>query len=324
MNYTKSDASVVHEATGHRMHQSILPITTEVSADDMNMVIWSLMAVLESAGVPAADFDPNNPATYTKLLEALGGVGGGGGSGGSSVLAFGATGDGATDDLAAVLAAKIASPYVHFPRVNNLPTTYVIGGFSAGQLDGMIVSAAEGVTISFASNAPYSLYKSIFFLTDVAVNFRDINVKHTFKRSPLTTSKDSLVLPGPPSPRKRTPLNGDTYRNLSARTVTWPGSDVFTETVGALRNIRQTYFNASALGFKGPFIELSVYETVSAYFESGETPGPIGVIVRGTAGFCIVYSNGAAGNYYLATKLTGQPVSGNTASLTWDELGQGV
>lgn len=71
MDYTQSDANVTHAGTGHRMHQDAAPVTTAVSADDMNQLIWSLMAVLEDQGVTATGFDPSQPMTYQGLLTAL-------------------------------------------------------------------------------------------------------------------------------------------------------------------------------------------------------------------------------------------------------------
>lgn len=71
MNYTESDASVVHVGTGNRMHQSSAPVTTEVSANDMNMLIWSLMEVVKAAGLTGVDFDPDIPSTRQRLLLAL-------------------------------------------------------------------------------------------------------------------------------------------------------------------------------------------------------------------------------------------------------------
>lgn len=71
MNYTQSDANVVHAGTGHRMHQDAAPVTTAVSAADMNQVIWSLMKVVETAGLSGIDFDPATPATYSRFLTAL-------------------------------------------------------------------------------------------------------------------------------------------------------------------------------------------------------------------------------------------------------------
>jgi Chaperone of endosialidase/Right handed beta helix region len=74
MEYTKSDSYVVHADTGHRMHQSDQPVTTEVSANDMNMVIWSLMEIINEAGLDAVAFDADDPDTYRRLLTGLKGL----------------------------------------------------------------------------------------------------------------------------------------------------------------------------------------------------------------------------------------------------------
>lgn len=71
MDYTQSDANVTHSGTGHRMHQDTAPVTTMVSAADMNMVIWSLMAVIEAAGMTGVAFNPADPTTYQRLRDAL-------------------------------------------------------------------------------------------------------------------------------------------------------------------------------------------------------------------------------------------------------------
>ncbi len=83
MEYSTSDATVVHGPTGHRMHQEHLPVPSAVSAKDINMLIWSLMAVLEAAGVSSAAFDPDDPSTYGRLAEAIQVLAGGGGGGGA-------------------------------------------------------------------------------------------------------------------------------------------------------------------------------------------------------------------------------------------------
>ena len=71
MDYTQSDSFSTHAGTGHRLHDDDKAIPTVVSADDMNMVIWSLMEVINAAGIAPAQFDAAVPSTYTKLLAAL-------------------------------------------------------------------------------------------------------------------------------------------------------------------------------------------------------------------------------------------------------------
>lgn len=71
MNYTLSDSFSTDAGTGHRLHDDDKAIPTVVSADDMNMVIWSLMEVINAAGIAPAQFDAAVPGTYTKVLAAL-------------------------------------------------------------------------------------------------------------------------------------------------------------------------------------------------------------------------------------------------------------
>lgn len=71
MDYTRSDANVTDTATGNRMHQGDQPVTTLVSPEDMNMVIWSLMEVLKYAGLDGLPFDKNVPDSYGRYLTAL-------------------------------------------------------------------------------------------------------------------------------------------------------------------------------------------------------------------------------------------------------------
>jgi hypothetical protein len=71
MDFTTSDANITHVATGQRMHQDTAPVTTAVTAKDMNQVIWSLMKLLQDAGISAAAFDPANPATYNRVSQAV-------------------------------------------------------------------------------------------------------------------------------------------------------------------------------------------------------------------------------------------------------------
>lgn len=71
MEYTQSDSFTIHTGTGNRMHDSAKPIPTAVSDKDLNMVIWSLMEVVKAAGLTPMSFDPDNPASYSVLKNAL-------------------------------------------------------------------------------------------------------------------------------------------------------------------------------------------------------------------------------------------------------------
>lgn len=77
MDFTSSNAHVVHAGTGRRMHQDSAPVPTELSAADINQIIWGLMQLLIDAGISPAAFDPAVPATYNRIslaVQALGGV----------------------------------------------------------------------------------------------------------------------------------------------------------------------------------------------------------------------------------------------------------
>lgn len=71
MNYTQADAYATHGGTGNRMHQDTAPVPTMVTAQDLNMVIWSCMKVIQDAGISAATFDANTPGTYDRLSLAV-------------------------------------------------------------------------------------------------------------------------------------------------------------------------------------------------------------------------------------------------------------
>lgn len=71
MDYTTSDAYAVDATTGRRLHQDTESLTTAVSAADLNMVIWSLMEVLNQAGIQGTAFDPSSPPSYQQLRDAL-------------------------------------------------------------------------------------------------------------------------------------------------------------------------------------------------------------------------------------------------------------
>lgn len=71
MDYTTANSYVTHASTGRRMHEDSAPIPTAVSARDMNQVIWSLMKLLADAGISAATFNPDDPATYNRVSLAV-------------------------------------------------------------------------------------------------------------------------------------------------------------------------------------------------------------------------------------------------------------
>lgn len=77
MQFTQSPDYGTHVGTGNRLHVDAGPLDTVWSAQDANMVIWSLMRLIVAAGVTPATFDPDVPASYDKVrlaVRALSGV----------------------------------------------------------------------------------------------------------------------------------------------------------------------------------------------------------------------------------------------------------
>lgn len=71
MDHTQSPDNVLHGGTGHRMHDLSGPTPTQVTDKDMNSLIWSLMVILNAAGVAGVQFDPGVPGSYDRVLVAL-------------------------------------------------------------------------------------------------------------------------------------------------------------------------------------------------------------------------------------------------------------
>lgn len=239
-----------------------------------------------------------------------------------SVTDFGAKGDG-NDDIAAVLRARAASNFLHFPRIGGAATTYVMGWFQPGDLSGTTISTDEGVTLSFASNA-YSLYKNIVMENDVRVFFRDIGSKYVFPKTPSSFKKDALPMLMPAQASVRTALDCTNDSLVAARVLLWNTYDDFNDSAVTRTADALAFPDRGNEAFRGAFVDVGPYETVSAYFDSGVTKGPIGIILRGTGGFTVLYSSGGDGNYTTASKVIGQPLTGNIANMVWPVLGQGV
>lgn len=238
-----------------------------------------------------------------------------------SVRDAGAKGDGTTDDLSSILAAKSNYNYLHFPRVDNVNTTYYFGAITAGQLAGVFVSAENGVTLSFASGE-YTYYTGMNFVTDVNVFFRDTSTKYVFSKTPSVMEKKSLPFTNTANKRKRIALDASNTLQVVGKSVSWPTGDAFSiETTTSTTSSMS--FQAGTATFKGAFVGLGPYETVSALFNNKNSAGPIGIIVRGKDGFSVVFSSGGSVNYSTNIKNTGVAVT-TTIPLSWPGLGQGV
>lgn len=71
MDYTQSDAFSTDVATGHRIHQDSAAVTTEVSAQDINGIVWELLSLIAGSGQTPIPFDKTNPASYTQVYQAV-------------------------------------------------------------------------------------------------------------------------------------------------------------------------------------------------------------------------------------------------------------
>ncbi|MBP6897370.1 MAG: hypothetical protein KBC94_23380 [Pseudacidovorax sp.] len=71
MDYTLSNGYFTHTGTGQRMHRENQAVPTAVSDKDLNSVTWSMMEIIKEAGLAGVQFDPDIPATYRVLLQAI-------------------------------------------------------------------------------------------------------------------------------------------------------------------------------------------------------------------------------------------------------------
>lgn len=71
MDYTDSPESVVHTATGQRMHEDNQAIPTLVTDDDINAPTWELLEVIKAAGITPVKFNRDNPISYQQVLAAI-------------------------------------------------------------------------------------------------------------------------------------------------------------------------------------------------------------------------------------------------------------
>lgn len=316
---------------GFRSAQPGVSEPTYLSAEWCNGIQESLARTIEAAGmVPGASLDQ-----FTAALQQLFGVFMPDGDPaivrniGDKLTDFanvrdqGALGNGVNDDIEAVLRARSKSRFIHFPRRANKDTTYYLGWFSSDALRGATISTDRGVVLSFASNQ-YSLFKDLVFDSDIEVFFRDIGVRYYFPKTPSEFKKDSMPMVTPGTACIRTALNCSDDRQVSARSLGWPTGDVFTDEPVTRTGDTLAFAARASESFRGAFVDLGPYETVSAFFDNGVSRGSIGIILRGRGGYSTIYTAGGAGNYFTAQKVIGAPMTGNNATLSWSTLGQGI
>lgn len=174
MDYTSSPDFAIHPGTGNRMHQDTAAVTTGVSADDMNKVVWSMMEVVKDGGLAGVPFDKNNPDTYRRFIESLKRVCGG--MYGENVLKHGAKLDGVTDDTAAINLASATGRPVFIPFTN---AGCVVN--NAAVLDGMTVFGerlgSHGGTMLIVTQAGAAAFKHTAATERYNLSFRDFSCK---------------------------------------------------------------------------------------------------------------------------------------------------
>jgi hypothetical protein len=71
MDYTQSNSYDTDAGTGHRLHEDAKAIPTVWSGKDANSILWSLMEIVNAAGLAPKQFNKADASTYGVLLSAL-------------------------------------------------------------------------------------------------------------------------------------------------------------------------------------------------------------------------------------------------------------
>ena len=240
----------------------------------------------------------------------------------ASIIDHGGTGDGVTDDRAALLAAR---PWVHLPRLNGQPTTYFISSLNIGDLDNVSISADEGVTLSVPQNAPYEIFTGLNAVTRVHLYARDIGMPYVIApamRQRSTADTESALRPS--AIRSNTKQQKLDSENVTCIGVGWPGQDEWQAAGTTLSEFAASFANDASYtnSWRGAFVDIGPYETVSASHVTASASVVRGVVVRGTDGFVALFSAGGTSDYLLGTKLKGQALV--EKNLTWAFLGQDI
>lgn len=238
-----------------------------------------------------------------------------------NVLDYGAIGNGVTDDINAVLSASQVSKYLFFPRINNTDTTYYLGSYTSGLLSGVHIKTDTGVDFSIAN-----IDSTIIFENDVPVRNRGANALYTYPKTLPTYKKETVSLINKVSPRLHTAIDATNLLQIDVNKCIWP-TDTFVADTNVVRFTNQIQFSAispelEGPSFRGAFLQLGPWETVSAHFTNGVQPGPIGIIIRTTSGYHVIYTIGGTNNYIDAYKPLNGALQGNTPNITWSNIGQ--
>lgn len=71
MDYTRSANYGTSLVTGFRMHQNVAVPTTRVTKQDLNGLIWEIMTVIKRSPQALLEFNENNPASYSQMVNGI-------------------------------------------------------------------------------------------------------------------------------------------------------------------------------------------------------------------------------------------------------------
>lgn len=232
------------------------------------------------------------------------------------VRAYGPTAT--ADDAAAVIAAA-ATGAVHFPKIEGAAATYTAASVTAGSLDGVRVSVDPGVEVDLGFGLTQDITAAAIYDTDVPLPATLQKTRYIALKTLPDYSKNCIPMPQVANFRKQRPVNLST--EVVGRAIEWPSADTFTSAAGTAAANRYTVTATGGEGWRGAFIEIGPWETISGVIENASSqPGNIGVIIRGKDGYAVVYGNTVAAVYTSSRKPTGLAVS--ETSITWTRLGQ--
>jgi hypothetical protein len=236
----------------------------------------------------------------------------------NDVQLFGA--DGVGDESTIAAAAAVAKGSVHLSR--NATNTYDLSTPQTVYA-GRRVSADPGVTVTLqgaygsGSTTPGDIGDA-FFDTEVRAYLSSSKNTINIPPSPSQSRKDALQRPSQPNRRFQKSVNLAT--EVTPLQVA-SGSDTFTAATGAVSGQLYQITTTGAGSWRGGFVQVGPGEQVSGSIRAPETSKNIGVMIRGTSGYSIVYGDADGANYTLDRKPLGGGVV--TASIAWSLLGQG-
>lgn len=274
------------------------------------------MALPLSTILLGSPVDPNHRVDAVRLLDKLQDMERANGD----VRAYGAVG---TPDDAATVKIAAADGFVFFPREDGADTTYTLLGYTAGDFDGAAFATAPGVSLNMSYGLTGGVTGNVEFVNDVTLNATIEKTTYVAPPSPKDWRKESLPMPSVANFRRQRRL--DPATEMTGRSVAWPGGDVFgavTTTVSGTGNGASVTTTGATGEWRGVFFDFGPFETITGRVENATTFGSVGVIIRGTGGYAVVFGSADNAVYVNARKLTG--FAAEQVNVSWAALGQGA